>query len=134
MATIAMMPIFSSDHLSERVRGMCALSHAGVTRLLRQKRLNIWIVRRAQLVRRTFEQDQAVLQHHELGFFELLRARLDEPDLALLLDGFLRGDKKSVPKLVRDEYRCYVLEIAQLDDLLVYGVRRDRIEPGRRLV
>ena len=44
------------------------------------------------------------------------------------------GDVKRVAQLVRDHDRADALEIAQLDDLVVHGGRRDRIEPGRRLV
>ena len=43
-------------------------------------------------------------------------------------------DEEGVAQLVRDEHRAHALEIAQLDDLLVHRQRRNRVEPGRRLV
>ncbi len=47
--------------------------------------------------------------------------------------GVLR-DVERVAQLVRHHDRADALEIPQLDDLVVDGDRRDRIEPGRRLV
>ena len=48
--------------------------------------------------------------------------------------GLVRRDVERVAQLVRDDDRAHVLQVAQLDDLLVHGDGRDRIEAGRRLV
>ncbi len=44
------------------------------------------------------------------------------------------GDVEGVAQLVGDDDRADTFEVAQLDDFLVHGDRRDRIEAGRRLV
>jgi hypothetical protein len=55
-------------------------------------------------------------------------------DLAVLADRFVRGHAKRIPQLVRHDDRAHVLQVPELDDLVVDRIRRDRIEPGGRLV
>ena len=53
---------------------------------------------------------------------------------ALSAHGLVRRDEERVAQLMGDDDRADVLEVAQLDHLFVDRRRRDRVEPGRRLV
>src|SRR5918999_6196620 len=97
-ATTAMMPIFSSENFSERVRGIDLIlkgpAEAGHYVPSRKKRLNVAVGRAAKLVGRPFENDQAIFQHHEFRLLHLFRAGLLKLYLVAASDGFLRGDEE----------------------------------------
>src|ERR671937_1648967 len=75
MATIVNTPILSSDHASERVRGITPQLTADSQELSAQKLLNVRILRIAQRVGVAFEDDEAVAQHDEFCLALLLRCR-----------------------------------------------------------
>ena len=64
----------------------------------------------------------------------LLSRRAVDPELsAVERRGVLRHVER-VAQLVRDHDGADALQVPQLDDLVVDGHRRNRVEPGRRLV
>ena len=88
----------------------------------------------AQLAGIALERDLAVAQHDELRLVGLLRRGLLERQLAAAPERRVLGDVEGVAQLVGDDDRADAFEVAQLDDFLVHGDRRNRIEAGRRLV
>src|SRR5262245_58132476 len=134
IATIVSTPIFSSDHASDLVLGICQLSTIN-SQLSTEEVADIRILRRAERVGVALEDDEAVAQHDELGLPLLLRrGRHDLHFTALVAPGHVLGHEERVAQLMRDDDRAHVLEVAQLDHLLVHGRRRNRIETGRGLV
>src|SRR5829696_6305682 len=141
-ATTARMPIFSSVHPSERVRGIEARAFLRYSRAarrsavrrptLRQEGLQVWIPRALQIAGRPFEDDAAVLQHDELGLFGLLLiGRLDLHG-AVAAVGPVARDEKRIAQLVRYHDRADALDVTQLDDLFVDRRRRDGVKSGCR--
>src|SRR5580765_453462 len=126
-AAIVITPSLSSDHASERVRG--------IRESLRQERLQIGIVGVPQFRGVTLEADEAVLEHDEFGLVGLLRSCRHNLHAAVLTPyGHAVRDVEGVTQLVRHDNRTDALEIPQLDDLVVHRRGGDRIEPGGGLV
>src|SRR5687767_1783131 len=82
----------------------------------------------------TLEVYSPVLQHDEFRFLAFLRVGGNDMDTLAVTDRLEGGDPEGIAKLVRDDDGTDALQVAQLDDLIVHGVRRDRVKPRRRLV
>src|SRR5262249_43216881 len=111
-AATAVMPIFSCDHASDFVRGICSNLPSG------QKRLDVRIARRggADLGGVAFERNASVLQHDELRLVRLLAIGLLEDHFLAISRCGVFGDEERVAELMRDEHRADSLEIPQPDD------------------
>ena len=137
-AATAMTPIFSSDQASDRVRGITGPCRRIGRRVTTETTCDVRSPSSAacaELRGVPFERDPAVLEHDELRLRPpCLPAALSNAQLAVCAARRVLGDVERVAQLVRDDDRADALEVAQLDDLLVDGQRRDRIEAGRRLV
>src|SRR6187200_2373068 len=99
-----------------------------------KKRLEIGVARIAQLGRRPLEDYFTVPEHQELRVVLIVKRRLLELHLALAVDRTMRRDVERIPELMGYDNRRHLLEIAQLDDLVVDGQRRDRVQAGCRLI
>src|SRR5258705_9835111 len=140
MATAAMAramlvstPIFNSDQASDRVRGIS--QSPGTSNELREKLPNVWVLRPAERVGVTLEDDQAIFEHDEFRFAFLFRRRRHDVYFPVLFaHGHVRGDVECIAQLMRHYDRADVFEVAQLDDFFVHCRRGDWIQPGGRLV
>src|SRR6478735_3282520 len=122
-ATMVSRPIFSSDQASDRVRGIFGTSG--------QKSFQIRVRADggAELPGIALEGDEALLEHDELRLFALLFGGRHDPDAVTVAHRLMRGHAEGIAHLVRDHDRADVLQVAQLDDLVVDSISRDRIEP-----
>ena len=139
------MPIFSSDHASERVRGIEAGAFLRYSRRrvrlpcaaadLRQERLQIRIGGRRSSPAgpsKTMPPSFSMMNSASSAF--CWSADLESRSRPSARSASWLADEERVAQLVRHDDRADALEVAQLDDLLVDRHRRDRVEAGRRLV
>src|SRR4051794_4270171 len=93
IAMTAIIPIFSSDQASDRVRGICQSSWA-----LIEERMDVRVLgrRRAQLVGVALEGDAAVAQHDELGLVRLVNVGARELELLAVAHRGVLGDEEGV--------------------------------------
>src|SRR5205085_3973006 len=137
MIKITIAPMASNPtRSSETVVLFLAITTPGDESKLPEEIADVRVVAQRQLFVGAAEDDLAFLEHDELGVDEAKAVVFAfEFDLAVLVDGrVVRRQQLDVFEPVRDEDRADALQVAQLHGQLQDRTRRDRVEPGGRLV